>query len=87
MGWEGGYFKLLDVMSAGCISMASSSHLGLWPQTFSTVSVCLCNIWLKGSNLLQPCTSAGRGLGEVSQVLLLLLLLSHFSCVRLCATP
>lgn len=66
MGWEGGYFKLLDVMSTGCISMASSSHLGLWPLTFSTVSVCLCNIWLKGSDLLQPYTCAGRGLGEVS---------------------
>lgn len=45
--------------------MASSSHLGLWSLTRSTVFVCLCNIWLKGLTFysLHQCR---KGLGEVS---------------------
>lgn len=33
----------------------------------SEESPCLCPVWQKGSDFLQPCTHAGRGLGDVSQ--------------------
>ena len=33
----------------------------------SEESLCLCHVWQKGSDFLQPCTHAGRGLGDVNQ--------------------
>ena len=70
------------------MSSLASPSLPVSRTEIPLVKVCLPFLYQEGDNTLSPETTVEWHLdGPAQRSSLLLLLLSHFSCVRLCATP